>query len=152
MKVRRTLENPRSFLVRALCRPGDRLGLERLVQAEQEQPAAANGHLVALVKARRGHLVTIDRDVLGIGRGLDPVPSFLPADPPLHGGNAFAGEDDVASDARAEQYGMVARQLDELNPPLAVVNFQGGHARTVSSGCEEERQSADRAAVNSSGS
>src|SRR5271166_3236861 len=40
---------------------------------------------------------------------------------------------------------MVARQLDELNPPLAVVNFQGGHARTVSSGWEKGKKSADGA-------
>src|SRR5271157_271734 len=146
MKMRRPLQNPRSLLVGAFCRPAGRPGLERLVQAEQEQPAATDGHLVALVQAGPRHLVAVDHDVLGIGRGLDPVPSFLPADPPLHGGNACAGEDDIAGDARAEKHGVVARQLDELNPPLAVVNFQGGHARTVSSGCEKGRRSADAAA------
>jgi hypothetical protein len=57
----------------------------------------------------------------------------------------FAGEDDVTGNARAEKRGMVARQLDELNPPLVVVNFQGGHARTVSSGWEKGKKSADGA-------
>jgi hypothetical protein len=66
MKTPRPLQNARSLLVGACCRPVGRPGLERLVQAEQEQPAATDGHLVALVKAGRRHLVAVDHDVLGI--------------------------------------------------------------------------------------
>ena len=78
--------------------------------------------------------MAIDHDVLGVRRGLDPVSTFFPADPPLHWQNPFAGKDDIAGDAAAEDDRMVVRQLDEMNAPFSVMNFQGGHARTVSSG------------------
>ena len=132
--VERSFEDPRAFLVAMPDRPPEGDGLGRLVEAKHEEPARADGHLVALVEARRRHLVAVDHHVLGVGRGLDLEPPLLPANPPVHRPDPLAGQDDVARRARAEEDGVVARQLDELHASLTVVNFEGGHARVFSSG------------------
>ena len=46
----------------------------------------------------------------------------------------LAGEHDIASRARAEKTGMVLRQLDESNPALSIMNFDGSHAKGINSG------------------
>ena len=80
--------------------------------------------------------MAVDHHELRVGRGLHPVPAFLPANPPVHGRDPLAGKGNVAGCTRAEEEGMIARQLDELYASLIVVNFQGGHARVFGSGSE----------------
>ena len=53
---------------------------------------------------------------------------------PCTGSDPLSGEDDVAGGTGAEEQGVIARQLDELNASFIVVYFQGCHARRFSSG------------------
>src|SRR5262245_41384710 len=85
------------------------------------------------MEARRGHLVTVNQDVLCIRRGLDPVASLFPANSSMDRGDPLAFQDDVAGRARAKEHGMIARQVDELNAALSVVDFQSGHTKLFSS-------------------
>src|SRR5262249_33445538 len=131
--VNRRLDHSGSFFV-GMTDWARRDPLEGLIGAEQKETTATDVHLVALMKARRGHLVTVDHDILGIGRGLDPEASLLPADSSVDGGDSLPLLEDVAGWARAEEHGVIARQVDELNAALTVVDFQCGHAKKFSSG------------------
>src|SRR4051812_9902503 len=88
------------------------------------------------METRRSHLLAIDGDILRIGRGFDPKFPLLPSYPPMNRRDPVTGEHDIACRARAEKTGMVLRQLDELNPALPIMNFDGSHAKWINSGTD----------------
>jgi hypothetical protein len=102
--------------------------IQIIVIPQQEDPATTNGDLVALANARRGHFGAVYDDKLGIRRRLDPKSALLPPDPAMHRPDSLAIQEHVARSACPEQNGMVTPELDELDPALTVVYFQGRHA------------------------